>query len=177
VRSPRARRAGRIRPEVQARHRPRLGRYVNSLPVLFPGPAGPAGQRGKIGVSPGRARPILGSYNAEGAVLTLVTYTLPADAGARDYVNSLWEPQREPYRGDAINSYNDGPAAPGAAPFGPFYELETSSPALALAPDGSAEHVHRTLHFVGAPEELDVVARASLGVGIAEITSRLGGPA
>ena len=46
-----------------------------------------------------------------GRVLTLVTYTLPE--GATDYVNSLWEQQREPYRGDAINSYNDGPPAPG----------------------------------------------------------------
>ncbi len=128
-------------------------------------------QRSKIGVSPRRARPSLGSYDAQSAdagVLTLVTYTLPD--GARDYVNSLWEHQHEPYRGDAINSYNDGPPAPGAKALGPFYELETSSPALALAPGESAEHLHRTLHFVGAPEELDGVARASLGVGIAEIT-------
>jgi len=134
-------------------------------------------QRGKIGVSPRRARPVLASYDAESHALTLVTYTLPDGAGGRDYVNSLWEQQREPYQGDAINSYNDGPAAPGAAPFGPFYELETSSPALALAPGESAEHVHRTLHVVGPPADLDDVARASLGVGIAEITSALSVPA
>jgi len=135
-------------------------------------------QRGKIGLSPGRARPSLGSYDAQGAdagVLTLVTYSLPG--GARDYVNSLWEHQREPYRGDAINSYNDGPPAPGAKALGPFYELESSSPALALAPGTSAEHVHRTLHFVGAPEALDEVARAALGVGVADITSAFSGPA
>jgi hypothetical protein len=128
-------------------------------------------QRGKIGVSARRARPVLGSYDAHSAdagVLTLVTYTLPADAGARDYVNSLWECQRDPYDGDAVNAYNDGPATPGAAPFGPFYELETSSPALALAPGASAEHVHRTLHFVGAPENLDPIARAALEVGVAD---------
>jgi hypothetical protein len=132
-------------------------------------------QRGKIGVSPRRARPSLGSYDADGGVLTLVTYTLPA--GARDYVNSLWEQQREPYRGDAINSYNDGPPTPGGHPLGPFYELETSSPALTLAPGESAEHVHRTLHFVGAPEGLDAVALGSLGVGSAEITSAFSGAA
>jgi hypothetical protein len=126
-------------------------------------------QRGKIGVSPRRARPVLGSYDAKVRVLTLVTYTLPP--GAEDYVNSLWEQQREPYRGDANNSYNDGPPAPGAKPLGPFYELESSSPATALGPGQSGEHVHRTLHFVGAPEDLDAVARASLGVGIADITS------
>jgi hypothetical protein len=125
-------------------------------------------QRGKIGVTPRRARPVLGSYDAAGSALTLVTYTF--DAG-RDYVNAAWGQQDDPYGGDVLNSYNDGPAAPGAAPLGPFYELETSSPGLALAPGEAAEHVHRTLHFVGAPAELDLVARASLGVGLADITA------
>ena len=126
-------------------------------------------QRGKIGVGPRRALPFVGSYDAKGHVLTVVKYTLPE--GAEDYVSSLWEPQREPYRGDANNSYNDGPPTPGAKPLGPFYELESSSPAAALPPDAFAEHVHRTLHFVGAPEDLDPIARASLGVGIADIAS------
>jgi hypothetical protein len=143
---------------------------VNGSTIYF---RGDGQRRSKIGVSPRRARPVLGSYaasnDADGHLLTLVNYTQPA--GALDYVNSLWERQDAPYKGDAINSYNDGPAAPGAAPFGPFYELETSSPALALVPGESAEHVHRTLHFVGAPEDLDALARASLGVGIADITS------
>jgi hypothetical protein len=129
-------------------------------------------QRGKIGVSPRRARPVLGSYDARDSVLTLVTYTMPGpDRGTPAYVNALWEHQREPYRGDAINSYNDGPPAPDQKPLGPFYELESSSPAAALAPGESAEHVHRTMHFVGAPGELDEIARASLGVGLDEISS------
>jgi hypothetical protein len=130
-------------------------------------------QRGKIGLLPGRARPALGSYDPQAGVLTIVTYTLPAGAGTHRYVNSLWEHQSDPYAGDAVNAYNDGPAAPGAAPFGPFYELETSSPALALAPGESAEHVHRTLHFAGAPAELEPIARAALGVGPGAITSAL----
>lgn len=125
--------------------------------------------RAKIGIPPRYAQPVLGSYDADAGVLTIVTYTQPA--GARDYVNSLWEQQSEPYAGDAVNAYNDGPATPGAAPFGPFYELETSSPALALGPGESAEHVQRTLHFSGAPEALEGAARAHLGVGIADITS------
>ena len=54
--------------------------------------------------------------------------------GAADYVNSMWEIQSEPYKGDALNSYNDGPPGPGQKPLGPFYELESSSPALALEP-------------------------------------------
>ena len=126
-------------------------------------------QRGKIGLSPARARAVLGSYAPDRNLLTLVTYTLPS--GRHDYVNALWEHQREPFRGDVVNGYNDGPAAPGAAPFGPFYELETSSPALALGPGEGAEHVHRTLHFSGTPEQLDPIARAALGVGVADVTS------
>jgi hypothetical protein len=129
-------------------------------------------QRGKIGVSPRRARDVLGSYDGKGHVLTLVKYTFPA--GAKDYVNSLWEQQRDPFSGDVNNSYNDGPPAPGRKPLGPFYELESSSPAAALAPGASAEHVHRTMHFVGAPEDLDPIARAALGVGIGDITSAFG---
>ena len=99
--------------------------------------------RSKIGLPPSRALPLAGSYDAAGQVLTLVQYTRPADA--TNYVNSMWEIQREPYKGDVINSYNDGPPAPGKPPLGPFYELETSSPALSLGP-GRALHA-RPPHF------------------------------
>lgn len=124
--------------------------------------------RSKIGVPPARARPVLGSWDAENEVLTLVTYPLQERA---PYVNSLWGEQKEPYSGDAVNSYNDGPPAPGARPLGPFYELETSSPALALKPGQSARHVHRTFHFVGPIEDLDAIAKAALGVSLEEVES------
>lgn len=123
--------------------------------------------RSKIGMPPDRARGIAGSYDAAGHVLTLVQYTQPA--GATRYVNSMWELQREPFAGDAIHSYNDGPVAPGAPPLGPFYELETSSPALDLAPGASYTHVHRTFHFTGPEPDLDRLARATLTVGLEEI--------
>lgn len=128
--------------------------------------------RSKIGISPQRATTICGSYDPERAVLTLVQLTLPMEA--HDYVNSMWEIQGEPYAGDVVNSYNDGPAEPGAKPLGPFYELESSSPALALGPGESYEHVHRTAHFQGSEESLDPVARAALGVGIADIKAAFG---
>ncbi|HPC95527.1 MAG TPA: hypothetical protein PLU87_11325 [Sedimentisphaerales bacterium] len=127
--------------------------------------------RSKIGLTPQRARDVLGSYDAANQVLTIVQYNKPQ--GVSDYVNSMWELQDEPFRGDTINSYNDGPAAPGAKPMGPFYELETSSPAAALAPGQSIVHTHRTFHLVGDKAELDPVAKALLGVTIAEITSAL----
>jgi hypothetical protein len=127
--------------------------------------------RSKIGLSPQRARDVAGSYDASNHVLTIVQYNKPA--GASDYVNSMWELQDEPYGGDVINAYNDGPPAPGAKPLGPFYELETSSPAAALAPGQSILHTHRTFHLVGDKAELDGVARTLLGVTIDEITSAL----
>ncbi len=127
-------------------------------------------QRSKIGIPPRRARPVCGSYDPERGVLTLIWLTIPE--GATDYVNSMWETQDEPFAGDVVNSYNDGPPEPGAKPLGPFYELESSSPALALGPGESHEHVHRTAHFQGSDEALDPIARAALGVGIAEIRAK-----
>jgi len=123
--------------------------------------------RSKIGVPPRRAKPVVGSYDALNKVLTLVQYTLPE--GVTDYVNSQWAPQDKPFAGDTVNSYNDGPPAPGAKPLGPFYELETSSPALALKPGETATHVHRTFHFQGDEAALDPIARATLGAGLEEI--------
>jgi hypothetical protein len=125
--------------------------------------------RSKIGIPRKRARPVMGSYDADGKLLTVVEYTLPADA--TDYVNSMWEISDAPYGGDVANSYNDGPPAPGARPLGPFYELESSSPAAELAPGQSLTHVHRTLHFRGPDAELDAVAKRALGVSIADIVA------
>ena len=127
--------------------------------------------RSKIGVAPSRAKPILGSYNASEKTLTLVRYTLPARA--KDYVNSMWEFQQHPYKGDVVNSYNDGPPEPGKKPLGPFYELETSSPAAALRPGKSITHVHRTIHLQGPEADLDKIAKATLKVGIEQIKSAL----
>lgn len=137
---------------------------VNASVIFF---RGDGQYRSKIGLSPARARPVAGSYDGKRRVLTLVQYTRPA--GANAYVNSMWEMQREPFKGDVINSYNDGPPAPGKPPLGPFYELETSSPALALAPMQQHTHVHRTFHLVGPEAELDRIARAVLIVGVAEL--------
>ena len=133
---------------------------------------GDANYRSKIGLSPRRARPVLGSYDAANRTLTLAQFTLPA--GITEYVNSMWELQKEPFRGDAVNSYNDGPAQPGAKQMGKFYELESSSPALALKPGESATHVHQTIHLQGSEKLLDAIARPALGVNLSEITTVFG---
>jgi len=133
--------------------------------------AADANYRSKIGLLPSRSKPVMGSYDAVNRVLTIVQFTLPK--GITDYVNSMWEIQEKPYGGDAVNSYNDGPPEPGAAQLGKFYELETSSPALALQPDQTGRHIHRTYHFQGSESDLDSIARKTLGVSIEEIKSVL----
>ena len=125
--------------------------------------------RSKIGVSRRRAVGIVGSYDAENGVLTLVHYSLLE--AATDYVNSMWEIQDEPFAGDVVNSYNDGPPEPGAKPLGPFYELETSSAAAELAPGESLTHVHQTFHFQGPVHELDAIAQTTLNVSLEQITA------
>ena len=120
--------------------------------------------RSKIGLKPGRARSPLASYSASARLLTFVQYDKPA--GATDYVDSMWEQQTDPYAGDVVNSYNDGPTEPVKPSLGGFYEIESSSPAAALAPDASLVHTHRTFHLVGDRAELEAIARRVLGIGL-----------
>jgi hypothetical protein len=146
------------------------GRLVVREGVLFF--SGDGKYRSKIGISPMRVKPFAGSYDAENDVLTIVHLTIPE--GATDYVNSMWEIQEKPFAGDVVNSYNDGPSAPGAKPLGPFYELESSSPAAALGPGETMSHVHTTMHFQGPEKALDEIARKVLGVGLEEIKKAFG---
>ncbi len=127
-------------------------------------------KRSKIGVSPMRAKPLVGSYDAINKVLTVVQFNLPEDQ--IKYVNSLWEIQDKPYAGDAINAYNDGPLEDGSQ-MGPFYELESSSPAAFLQTDEKLVHVHRTYHFQGDTDALETLSKALFGLGLDEIIAVL----
>jgi len=133
--------------------------------------SGDGAYRSKIGLTAKRAKGIAGSYDADNQVLTIVTYNQkPANA---PYVNSMWELQDEPYAGDVINSYNDGPPKPGAKPLGPFYELETSSPGAELKAGKSIVHVSNTAHLVGPEPELDAIAKKLFGVSLEKIKTAL----
>jgi hypothetical protein len=128
-------------------------------------------ERGKIGVGPARAKPMLGSYSAQAKLLTVVEYDKPK-AVSPLYVNSMWEKQKLPYSGDVVNSYNDGSPGPGKSPLGGFYEIETSSPGAELAPGQSLVHTHRTFHFVGEAVSLEPLAKKMLGVSLADVAPR-----
>lgn len=118
--------------------------------------------RSKLGLSPQRAKGVLGSYDGRNRVLTIVQYSQPAEPAC--YVNSAWKIQNEPYKGDVANCYNDGPPAPDKPQLGHFYELESSSPAKALKPDETIAHVQRTVHLLGTEQQLDAIAKATLGI-------------
>ena len=77
--------------------------------------------------------------------------------------------QKEPYEGDVVNSYNDGPLADGGQ-LGPFYELESSSPAKELKPGEMLEHRHITLHLEGDEALLNEIAKKTLGVSLKAVS-------
>ncbi|WP_244891117.1 DUF6786 family protein [Cyclobacterium xiamenense] len=123
--------------------------------------------RGKVGVSPERALPMAGSYDPLHKVLTITTFDISSEL---PYLNQEWNTEADPFKGDAVNAYNDGPLADGSQ-MGPFYELESVSPAAFLSPGESMAHFHRVYHFTGNESTLDTITRQLLGISIAEINA------
>ena len=124
-----------------------------------------ANYRVKIGISQRRARNVLGSIDFQSGVLTLVHFTMPEDPTQEPYMNNMWGgPHANPYSGDVVNSYNDGPPAPGKKGLGAFYEIESLSPAKALRTGESLVHCHRTIHIQADPTTIEQLARDILGV-------------
>lgn len=122
--------------------------------------------RGKIGIPPLRSKGIMASYDPDNSALTFLVCDIP-DVETR-FVNSAWELQDEPYSGDALNSYNDGPLEDGSI-MGPFYELETSSPALPLARGENYSHSQTTIHITGSEEDLNKISINILGVNLKDL--------
>lgn len=121
--------------------------------------------RGKIGISPKIAKPLAASFDFSRNVLTLI---IPQVHPGSAYVNSKWELQKEPYKGDVINSYNDGPLADGTQ-MGPFYEIESSSPAMELKPGETSTYSQTTCHITGDYTKLKTLALQLLHVDLDEL--------
>ncbi len=81
----------------------------------------------------------------------------------------MWEIQKEPYVGDVVNSYNDGAPAPGEKALGPFYELESSSPALELKKGEQGIHIQFTCHIEGDIESLEPILMQVFGISIDDV--------
>jgi hypothetical protein len=121
--------------------------------------------RSKIGLSPLIAKQVAGSFDFEKNVLTILLPTVNKNGS---YVNSKWEIQKDPYKGDVINSYNDGPLADGTQ-MGPFLEIESSSEALALKKGQAGSYAQTTCHFQGDYAMLKQLAKQVLGVDLDDI--------
>jgi len=125
--------------------------------------------RGKLGIPPNRAKNRIGSYDAANNVLTIVLFDLDNKG---DYLNQEWKPDTEPFTGDAVNAYNDGPLANGSQ-MGPFYELESVSPAAFLKPGEKLSHKHSVFHFMGDINALDKIALKTLGFSLLDKTHNI----
>ncbi|WP_447639971.1 MULTISPECIES: DUF6786 family protein [Chitinophagaceae] len=124
--------------------------------------------RGKIGVKPNYAKPVLGSYDPQNKILTIVSFDLDT---AGKYLNQEWNTSMPIFSGDAVNAYNDGPLVDGSQ-MGPFYEMESVSPAAFLQPNQSLEHKQTVYHFTGAEKGLDAICQKMLGVSLADIVKQ-----
>ncbi|CAN5919040.1 hypothetical protein BH24BAC1_BH24BAC1_39740 [soil metagenome] len=123
--------------------------------------------RGKLGLRPDRAKPLAGSYDAANNILTITTFDVDQEA---IYLNQEWRMDKNPLVGDAVNAYNDGPLADGSQ-MGPFYEIESVSPAAFLQPGQTLTHQHNVFHFTGEKTALDQIAQSVLGISLDKIQS------
>jgi hypothetical protein len=121
--------------------------------------------RSKIGLSPAVAKPLAASYDFKNNVLTLVIPPVEKDGM---YVNSKWEMQKQPFKGDVINSYNDGPLADGSQ-LGPFYEVESSSPAKELKKGETLSYGQQTCHLQGDYATMKGLAKQLMGVNLDDV--------
>lgn len=121
--------------------------------------------RSKIGVSPVIAKPVAGSFDFGRNILTLIIFSIDKNGL---YVNSKWELQKEPYKGDVVNSYNDGPLQDGSQ-LGPFYEIESSSAAHELKKGEALEYRQTVCHFQGNYDTLRQLAKHTLGVELNDL--------
>ncbi|HUR09767.1 MAG TPA: DUF6786 family protein [Flavitalea sp.] len=124
--------------------------------------------RSKLGLSPVIAKEIAGSFDYTRNILTIISFPVEKNGS---YVNSKWEMQQEPFKGDVVNSYNDGPL-PDGSQLGMFYELESSSAAAELKQGETLQHRQITCHFKGDYNALRQIAQKILGVDLEDVRKK-----
>lgn len=123
--------------------------------------------RGKLGLSPFRAKTIAGSYDLSNGILTVTKFQVDS---SKTYLNQEWTTKKDPFTGDAVNAYNDGPLTDGGQ-MGPFYEIESVSPAAFLKPTEQLEHSHQVYHFIGDKEQVSLLLSKLFNVTVQDIQS------
>lgn len=136
-------------------------KYIDGL-VLF---KADGQSRGKIGIPPQRAKSIAGSYDEKNGILTVTHFDVDPDA---TYLNQEWRTDKDPFSGDVVNAYNDGPLEDGSQ-MGPFYEVESVSPAAFLKPGEKLDHEHSVFHFTGDKAALNEMIEKLFGTSAEKI--------
>lgn len=126
-------------------------------------------RRSKLGIGPLRAKPVAGSYDAQNKVLTITFFDVDASG---KYLNQEWNTLKPPFSGDAVNAYNDGRLDDGSI-MGPFYEIESVSPAAFLKPGGSLSHQHVVVHLTGDEAALSLIMKEVFGISSKDVNQAL----
>lgn len=121
--------------------------------------------RNKLGINALRTKAIAGNYDPDTRLLTITLFDVKKEG---TYLNQEWNPDKDPLIGDAMNAYNDGPLEDGSI-MGPFFEIESASPAAFLKPGESLTHQHNVFHFSGEEKYLDQLTISLMGVSIDEL--------
>jgi hypothetical protein len=127
--------------------------------------------RGKLGIVADKAKNIAGSYDAIHKVLTIIMFEVETRAR---YLNQEWNTTKPSFSGDAVNAYNDGPLADGKQ-MGPFYEIESVSPAAFLKPNETLTHRHSVFHFTGNEPGLNEISIKLLGISLEKMNAVFSG--
>ncbi len=122
---------------------------------------------GEITMNPNRSKGIIGSYDSERNILTVITYIRPASP--KKYLPANWRRTNDLFEGDALSVFNNGPAHQGTFKADKFYETSTYSPAIALEPGKSQLHVQRIFHFEGSEYELGLLSEKLLGIPMSKL--------
>ena len=125
--------------------------------------------RSKLGIPASCATNLCGSYDSSKEVLTVLWCDIFENS--LNYMNGQWGRQKNPYCGDVINAYNDGPTEDGSM-MGPFYEIETSSPGAELAPYESLIHTQKIIHLQGNDKQLDYIIKKLFKTDICAIKAK-----
>jgi len=127
-------------------------------------------QRRKMGVTPARALQVAANWSADTGIFNLLKYNKPR-AGV-GHINSDWGPQENPFDGDEVNSFNDGPGDKGEPPVGrdsPFTEFEASSEARELNTGESVSLPAISITLEGPAEAINPAAKRNIFVNLADL--------
>jgi hypothetical protein len=116
--------------------------------------------RSKIGLRPAHCKSLAANYDAAIGKLSVIFFE--SDTAA-SYLNQQWGTDGNLYEGDVLNAYNDGPLKDGSI-MGPFYELESSSPAAFLQSGETMIHRHTVIHLFGNDDDLSPFTLKLFGV-------------